>query len=238
MNSGLVESLTYFDVIAVAVACLGHDAGHPGFSNRYLINSRDPLALQYNDKSVLQSLHCHSIFTILNKPDCNLFRSLKPSDYFPIRKQIIEMILDLDISKHFECLSKYKSSSLNTKFSKSSMLSMGLKCSDLGYFGKEKDLHIRWSNLAVEEFFLQGDMEKKLSLPVSTYCDRLTTSVPKCQIGLIRHICFPLYEVWCKFLESEVVEQTVLDRIKSNMMLWQGRISNGNWTDAASDSKM
>lgn len=231
ISSSLVESLTYFDVIAVVVSSLGHDAGHPGFTNRYLINSQDTLAIQYNDKSVLESMHCHSIFNILNKPESDIFKSLRASDYFPMRKQIIEMILDLDISKHYECLSKYKSSSLspNTKNSKSSILSIGLKCSDFGYLSKEKDLHIRWANLAIEELFIQGDMEKKLNLSISTYCDRLTTNVPKYQIGIIRYICFPLYEIWCKYLDSEMIDKVVLAKINSNMQYWQSKINKGNW---------
>ncbi len=37
------------------VAALGHDLGHTGTSNAFLVNSRDELALLYNDVAVRYS---------------------------------------------------------------------------------------------------------------------------------------------------------------------------------------
>ena len=54
---------------SLKVAALGHDLGHTGTSNAFLVNSRDELALLYNDVAVRYS----SIFTwVRNTPRLRL----------------------------------------------------------------------------------------------------------------------------------------------------------------------
>jgi hypothetical protein len=44
-----------FHVRLRCIAALGHDLGHTGTSNAFLVNSRDELALLYNDVAVRYS---------------------------------------------------------------------------------------------------------------------------------------------------------------------------------------
>ena len=44
----------------------------------------------------------------------------------------------------------------------------------------------------MEEFFIQGDKEKDMKLPVSFLCDRTTTKVPNSQLGFMDGIVIPL----------------------------------------------
>lgn len=59
--------LTPQDVFALLIAAIGHDAAHPGVNNMFLINSCNPLATLYNDRSALESLHSMTLFQLLNK---------------------------------------------------------------------------------------------------------------------------------------------------------------------------
>lgn len=56
---------------------------------------------------------------------------------------------------------------------------MGIKCADISHTAKSIELHILWTNLLVEEFFMQGDEERQLNLPISMYCDRQDSNIPK-----------------------------------------------------------
>ena len=66
---------------------------------------------------------------------------------------------------------------------KSKILNLVLHCCDISHPSKDWDLHSHWTKLLLDEFFLQGDKEKQLGLPVSPLCDRATTLVPQSQIG-------------------------------------------------------
>ena len=112
------------------------------------------------------------------------------------------MVLETDLSKHFEIFSKFKTKAImlgDIKYEKSEdkmiILSMALKCADIGHSAKSREIHQKWTNLVMEEFFNQGDIEKSKDLPISMYCDRNDTDIPKSQAGFIKNICIPLYEL-------------------------------------------
>lgn len=44
-QSILFEYTNDYEILACIIANLGHDVGHPGFTNRFLINNRDPLSI-------------------------------------------------------------------------------------------------------------------------------------------------------------------------------------------------
>ena len=46
------------------VGALVHDVGHPGLNNNYQIMTNSPLAVRYNDRSVLENHHCSLAFTL------------------------------------------------------------------------------------------------------------------------------------------------------------------------------
>ena len=44
------------------MAVLGHDVGHPGLNNRFLVNNSENLAVIYIDVSVLENMHAGATF--------------------------------------------------------------------------------------------------------------------------------------------------------------------------------
>lgn len=50
-------------------AAATHDFEHPGFNQNYLINSKDPLAIKYNDKAVLENHHIAASFKLLHSSE-------------------------------------------------------------------------------------------------------------------------------------------------------------------------
>lgn len=42
-----------------------HDHEHPGFNNVYLMETKDDIAIRYNDVSVLENHHVASTFSLL-----------------------------------------------------------------------------------------------------------------------------------------------------------------------------
>lgn len=77
-KSVLSEYFQESDILASIVACLGHDVGHPGFTNRFLVNNKDELAVLYNDVSVLEMMHCSTVFHIMKDEKSDILQSLNP----------------------------------------------------------------------------------------------------------------------------------------------------------------
>ena len=86
------------DKVALAIAALGHDIGHMGVQNSFLVNSNDPLALQYNDRSVLENMHTSRLFSVLRQRGSQLLDGLSTEQYKAVRKAMIGMIMATDVS--------------------------------------------------------------------------------------------------------------------------------------------
>jgi len=52
----------------------------------------------------------------------------------------------------------------------------------------------KWTYLLFEEFFAQGDLEKKSNMPASFLCDRETTKVASEQPGFSNFIVIPIWK--------------------------------------------
>jgi hypothetical protein len=226
-SSILFDTTSSLDLMATIIAALGHDAGHPARNNRFLILTKDELAIKYNDISVLENMHTSSLFQIIVQTDKNIFINLSPDHYARVRKLIIEMILATDMAKHFELLGqfrgKYKAKESfdpNNSDMKVEILRLLIKAADIGHAAKSVELHEKWCRLVVDEFYSQGDLEKGLGLAVSMYCDRDATDISKSQAGFIRNIVLPLFSSINFVLESELIEKNCIEQLKINENFW------------------
>merc|ERR1740121_3004390 len=96
--------LSTVDRYSLLVSAVGHDAGHMGFNNNYLIETSHELALFYNDRSPLENMHCTRMFEIIQRPDHNIFLQLPAESQKAARKMCVEAILHTDNSHHFQMI--------------------------------------------------------------------------------------------------------------------------------------
>ena len=68
--------LSDLNVMAGFLASLMHDLGHPGVNNGYLISTKHPKAVRYNDRSILENHHCAMTFKLLLDPQNDIFELL------------------------------------------------------------------------------------------------------------------------------------------------------------------
>lgn len=140
-------------------ACI-HDVGHPGFTNNYLINTRDTLAIRYNDIAVLENFHISLAFEIMQVSKNDIFKNFSTSAYKGIRQAMIEMVLATDMSRHFDFLSSIKTQFAGNEFEeddKPVILEYLLHAADISNCSKPWKISRIWSEKVLSEYFLQGD---------------------------------------------------------------------------------
>lgn len=143
---GICGSIVDVEIFALVVAALCHDIGHPGVNNSYLIATNDPLAIRYNDQSVLEHMHASRVFKILSQNATKIIKNLSKPDFQRFRKIVIFSILSTDLSVHFDKLNEFKSQienfqSLEDEKFRMQAIQICLKCADIGHGAKELEIH-------------------------------------------------------------------------------------------------
>ena len=236
------------DLLGIIISALGHDIGHPGYTNPFHINSSSELAITYNDASCLENFHASLLFRTIRNPKTDIFEKLSVINYKTIRKRMIGNILATDMANHGKIMTVIKSrisinmaenkqrfellsGNENTKFEEQqSLFDFLLHSADLAHNTKLFNISLKWVELLSEEFWLQGDKEKSLNLPVSFLCDRESYNVPKSQVGFIKGFIIPTFE--CLVDIFPTLKYT-LDNAKTNLNRWQKLANKGRlrgWT--------
>eukprot|EP00903_Cladosiphon_okamuranus_P009663 g9194.t1 len=229
--------------LALLMAAIMHDYRHPGVNNGYLVRDLDPLAVVYNDASVLENFHAAEGFKMLLDPAFGILRGWKAEDVKFFRHAFVKCILATDLALSLEYVSKFQSltaSMASAELSRSaelggsklggneinnnnsiqvqiSVLQMILKVADVAHPCKPWEVHHKWSELVTEEFFKQGDKEAARGLAVSPLCDRSDQNLAKSQCDFIDFIvrpCVSIFSMYCKVT-------TWNDQLDSNFRAWK-----------------
>eukprot|EP01039_Chlorochromonas_danica_P001098 gene1098-1191_t len=201
--------LNELQIFCTLIAGLIHDLEHPGTNNLYQINAGTTLAVRYNDLAVLENHHCARAFELFNQPALNIFAALTSDQRRSARKYIIAMVLATDMSVHFSlkdevenCVSRLiplqqalppdTTIKIEEKDALTIMKAI-VHTADISNPAKRWEVSRKWSDRVNEEFFLQGDREKKESLAISPGCDRSIASQDEGSINFTDFIVAPFY---------------------------------------------
>ena len=97
------------------------------------------------------------------------------------------------------------------------MIKVILHGSDISNPSKSWDVCKKWSDMVIEEFFAQGDLEKSENLPVSMNCDRDTTFQDELSMNFSDFIVGPFYQSITKLLPNAFV---TCDNLNKNRSQW------------------
>ncbi|OHS93287.1 3'5'-cyclic nucleotide phosphodiesterase family protein [Tritrichomonas foetus] len=226
------EVYTPMELFALLTSAVCHDANHDGFNNIYNLKAETPLGILFKDQSVMETHHCSIAIGVLTKEECNIFASLEQSDVKWMWNTIIKLILATDMAHHFKLVKTatelVDGNEFDFKKDDCRILSMQLllKTADISNVSRPFTLADRWCDVLNEEFFRQGDNEKKQGIDLtSPLNDRENSDKPKSQIGFYNFICIPLYQVIAKIFPDLAVN---LNSLKSNLEVWKAMIQSNN----------
>ena len=101
------QVLTKFELFALIVSAIFHDANHDGFSNVYNVKAETPLGILFKNQSVMETHHRQTSIGIISKEECNIFSILNTQEYSQMWTTFIKLILATDMARHFDLLKKF-----------------------------------------------------------------------------------------------------------------------------------
>ena len=201
------------------LSCMCHDYKHPGVNNNFLKETKNILSLTYNDNSILENMHIAETFKLINsKEEYNIFDGIDNNTYKQMRKEMISCVLATDMTFHnfyvdfmkqqTNLIKEYNNKDNNDKDKEKTenhenyqyYMNLLIHSADISNPTKPFDIYFKWAKLVIDEFYLQGDKEKKLGLVCS--CDRNKTTIYQSQLGFINFIEIPYFTLFAELFKK------------------------------------
>eukprot|EP00948_MAST-09A_sp_MAST-9A-sp1_P003262 g3262.t1 len=221
--------LESIDVLSLMYACIGHSLGNPGLTNSFLMKSMSALSITYNDMSALQNLASATFFRIVRDTELaqlqededyttddlllayvrgrkkklmkrGILCQLDDGDFRRCRRRIISTILNTDMAYHFDLMTSFEQAIESKSITKA--VFCGILCHVCTISNQARPFAVAqsWAALVEEEFFIQGDKEKRLEMKVSPFMNRKKRNLPRMQVGFIDAVCLPIFRSLTKLL--------------------------------------
>ncbi|VDK43542.1 unnamed protein product [Anisakis simplex] len=232
----IAHSMSTLEVMALYTAAAMHDYDHPGRTNAFLVAAEDKKAILYNDRSVLENHHAAESWRLLCRSENCFIDTLDAAETKRFRYLVLEYILATDLKQHFDIIMQFNEKSadmdLNNEADRVLISEMIIKFADINSPSKPYRLHKQWTKRICDEFYEQGDEEKRRGMAVSPYMDRNDPSVAKLQDSFIAHIVSPLAvalnEVGLLPVLPGLEEAELIINLKHNHQKWLSAIEAQN----------
>lgn len=232
-QSAIEKILTPLDGLILLVSAIGHDVGHPGVNNAFLVACNHPLAQMYNDKSVLENYHCAAYSQLIRRHWPKLgtipgFRSI-----------MISTILATDMQRHFDYMNQLgelkqkvgSNQSMDDWADKDKdnarelVMAVLMKAADISNVARPFDVSSTWAKILMNEFARQGELEAELEIPSCLFGgppnkeDMLAAA--QSQKGFMSLFGFPLFSGIAELMPSVSAAVTTLE---TNQDTWERKI--------------
>ncbi|KAM9892234.1 hypothetical protein OXX79_010160 [Metschnikowia pulcherrima] len=229
--------------LGLLVAALGHDVGHPGVTNAFMIKYHSPTSQLFGERSVLESFHA-SVFVnkILEVNWPSLLESETSYDSkasLSLKTLIINSILATDMAEHFEYISKLKGLSLSSAEQSNERVklicSLLIKCADISNVTRPLRVSSQWASVLSQEFSEVETLENAIKRgdssfgdvsyePLPSNLDDILNMYPDLHKGQIFFI-----QTFAEGLFSSIVKhfpelQYTADLIEENNQFWLRRV--------------
>ncbi|XDG00717.1 hypothetical protein ABKA04_000332 [Annulohypoxylon sp. FPYF3050] len=227
-KSPLAYLIRPFEALTLLIGAIGHDVGHPGVNNGFLVVLNAPLAQLYNDRSVLESFHCAAYSQILRRYWPRVFEDTK------MRTLMVSSILATDMGLHFDYMRKL--GDLQGKLKEidsidcwngrmieeqtAFLCSLLIKCADISNVAREHEAALQWMYILCDEFSRQSTMENDIGIPSSLIAPpkKDFLSLAQAQLGFMNMFAIPLFQGIADVLPAM---QYTVDELERNKSLFE-----------------
>ncbi|KAK0049765.1 calcium/calmodulin-dependent 3 5-cyclic nucleotide phosphodiesterase 1B [Biomphalaria pfeifferi] len=232
-QTGFVKLMSNLEVFCILLTAVVHDIEHTGTNNNFHNNSNSELSKLYV-VSILENHHLRVGLRMM--AEFKILQFLTKEMYQDFKFMMATMILSTDMANHFLLITNVKlmlltSTKCSTRIRIQRIMMFILHAADISNPAKPWGVHKVWVSLLCEEFFLQGDKERELKLPVSPNCDRNTANIATLQIGFMQTFGRETFDVLDAMVEKEIVNAGAVytgykpwhSCLEENMTKWNGK---------------
>ncbi|TFK19742.1 HD-domain/PDEase-like protein [Coprinopsis marcescibilis] len=223
-GKSLLDLLGLRDIFAIYIAAIGHDVGHPGFTNVFMKNAQTPLSMVFDGNSALEQLHCQLLLRVMRHHGLGALLD-DPVEGPQFRKLLLKTVLATDMSVHDDFMQRFKDD-LDGKQSDSVLLRKILvsqaliKNADISNPSRPFPVAQHWATALMQEWLAQAMLEEHYQLQHTVNPSEKPLAVSKSQVYFISVFAKPLLDLTAKALPD-------LDRyakhIDMNLERWMTR---------------
>lgn len=228
--NSLSSILTPLDALTLLITSIGHDVGHPGVNNFFLVKLNAPLAQLYNDTSVLEAFHCAAFSQILRRCWPVAFHDVA------MRKLMISSILATDMGLHFKfmdsmgalaqyfrdsdgCVDGWTTQQVDGY--RTLLCALIIKCADISNVARPWQVAEKWTDILQREFHNQGLMEREIGMDTALAGGPPEmgniVKLAKGQMTFMSLLAMPLFDGMADLLPGMVY---AADEIRKNRSVW------------------
>ncbi|CAG9461371.1 unnamed protein product [Pedinophyceae sp. YPF-701] len=242
--------------LALMLAAVGHDLDHRGTNNAFLVATRDPLAIRYNDAAVQESMHAATLFELVTShPEANLLQGMPDREWAHVRQTCVSAILGTDMAIHFDLIAGLETmteaalwvsenaaphdedshvvTSALTPQQKKLLIQSLLHLADLSHVLKTGSTNIEWTKRVMDEFFAQGEMESSLGIPSLPIMNAKETYVPGGQVEFLEIIIRPFVSALAERIPS--LKRTITRALYRTYRTWVAMVDRDRFDAIATN---
>jgi hypothetical protein len=162
------------------------------------------LYAQYGDRSTLESYSVDLTIQLLNKHNIR---------HVEMNETIKDLILSTDMEYHQDLVNQINQPQQN----KISLCRILLHAADISNMARPWLISKQWSDLIVQEFFAQGDEEKRLKMTISPGMDRQMCSQQSISLKF-HQLILPFFESLVNIIPKS---KTLVHYLVANRLHWE-----------------
>ena len=209
-SSNITTWLSAEEVTYSFIAAVCHDLDHPGNSNLLEKNSRTAIA----EKFTISPLENHHRELACDRDgvldEFHILANVDHASKQIIKDGVASLILATDMAKHADKTGKLRKlldggveavRGVRTDAgAKCLVLQNVMKCADISNQARVKVAADFWNAAIYEEFYAEGDRDRREGRKVNPLHDRFTNVVPKSSVGFGNFVVLPMFALIRDFL--------------------------------------
>ncbi|KDR79952.1 hypothetical protein GALMADRAFT_37977, partial [Galerina marginata CBS 339.88] len=223
-NSGsLMASLGLRELFVLYVAAIGHDVGHPGFTNVFMKNAQAPLSVLFNTGSALEHMHCQLLLRVMRVHGFAVLLD-DPQHGAHLRKILLQSVLATDMGVHKEFMERLQAvvdGEMGSICLRQVVLCQAiLKNADISNPTRPFLVSKHWASALMQEWSAQAHLEASYHLQPTVMSSSDPIKEADSQIFFITNFARPLLELTQRAVPEMQMYTT---HCRMNLQTWQRR---------------